>query len=221
MTLKKTDLPKTVDLFIKQRTPEHRYTSFDYCYNYFHPDNRSKIGDMEKGCSVLGFYLASWGMMRGSSFLLEKSVKHYEKTVQYITDCDSSLWKIDADCYTDDNIAKILKTYNDIKETLCIEKHKPLTLVTKILLGVFGFVPAFDDFFCETFGNLFENQCGFRSLNRTSLQCIAEFYKENIETINSISGNTKTLDFATGKPTKLLYPKAKIIDMYGFQKSKN
>jgi hypothetical protein len=95
MTLRKTDLPKTIDLFIKQRTPEHRYTSFDYCYNYFHPDNRSKTGDMEKSCSVLGFYLASWGMLRGSSFLLEKSVKHYEKTVQYITDCDSSLWKID------------------------------------------------------------------------------------------------------------------------------
>jgi hypothetical protein len=89
------------------------------------------------------------------------------------------------------------------------------------LLGVFGFVPAFDEFFCETFGNLFENQCGFRSLNRTSLQCIMEFYRANIEMINSISGNTKTLDFATGKPTKLFYPKAKIIDMYGFQKSNN
>jgi hypothetical protein len=220
MTLKKTDLQKTVDMFIKQRTPEHRYTSFDYCYNYFHPDNRLKIGDMEKSCSVLGFYLASWGMMR-ASFLLGKSIKHYEKTVQYIIDCDSALWKIDVDCYTDNNIEKIFNTYNGIENTIDANKHRLLVLATKILLGVFGFVPAFDRNFCDTFRNIFKQQCGFRSLNQNSLNSIAEFYNANKETINDLSRKTKTLDFTTGEPTKLFYTKAKIIDMYGFQKSNN
>jgi len=36
-----------------------RYTSFDYCYNYFKRNN-DFTNDIEKSCLVLGFYLASW-----------------------------------------------------------------------------------------------------------------------------------------------------------------
>ncbi|EKM28037.1 hypothetical protein VCHENC02_6024, partial [Vibrio harveyi] len=39
------------------------------------------MGDMEKSCLALGFYLASWGMFRGSSFMLEKSAKNFENLV--------------------------------------------------------------------------------------------------------------------------------------------
>lgn len=56
-----------IDFKNESQEKNHRYTSFDYCYNYFHPTNNSKQ-DIEKSCLVLGFYLASWGMFRGSSF---------------------------------------------------------------------------------------------------------------------------------------------------------
>jgi hypothetical protein len=218
MTLTKTDLRTTVEKYLTERTPTHRYASFDYCYNYFHPSNRSDT-DVEQGCYALGFYLASWGMMRGSSFLLQKSVKHFEATVQYIAKCDPKLWNIDADNYTDANsIGVIVNTFKDIRGTLEAEGHQDVTLVTKVLLGVFGFVPAFDQNFCETFGDIFE-QCGFRRLNAKVLQCIQEFYTANKQEIDTLSRKIKTLDFKTGKETKLHYPKAKIIDMYGFQKS--
>ncbi len=60
--------------FTKISYPDHRNSSFDYCYNYFRSNNAEAIlRDKEKSCAILGFYLASWGMMRGSSFLLQKS----------------------------------------------------------------------------------------------------------------------------------------------------
>ena len=65
------------------RKPDARYASFDYCFNYFQafreagnvgaiaePENR------ELSCLHLGFYLASWGMLRGSAELLQKSARH-------------------------------------------------------------------------------------------------------------------------------------------------
>ncbi len=65
----------------KGRQPYERFSSFDYCYNHFYSfyrDNRvPELADdrnLQMSCLQLGFYLASWGMLRGSSFLIEKSV---------------------------------------------------------------------------------------------------------------------------------------------------
>jgi hypothetical protein len=92
----------------------HRYTSFDYCYNYFASHKgQALLDDMEKSSLVLGFYLASWGMLRGSSFLLDKSVMHYKDTIRYISSCYKSIWNIDVDDYSDENIDLILDVYKN------------------------------------------------------------------------------------------------------------
>ena len=140
----KTDIETIVNKFKSQSNPDDRYTSFDYCYNYFRTTN-DITQDIEKSCLVLGFYLASWGMFRGSSFLLQKSVKHFEPTIRYISTLDKSVWEIDADNYDENNILTIIKIYNGIKTRLINKDNSDLTLITKILLGVFGFIPAFDN----------------------------------------------------------------------------
>jgi hypothetical protein len=81
--MKQNDIEEIVGKFISLRNAEHRYSSFDYCYNYFYK-NSDLTKDMEKSCFELAFYLASWGMFRGSSFLLQKSAKYFVKTVEYI-----------------------------------------------------------------------------------------------------------------------------------------
>lgn len=211
----KTDIEIIVNKFKSQSNPDDRYTSFDYCYNYFRLTN-DLTQDIEKSCLVLGFYLASWGMFRGSSFLLQKSVKHFETTIRYIATLDKSIWKIDVDNYNENNIKIILKTYQDIKFCLINKNNSDLTLVTKILLGVFGFVPAFDNYFCNSFREIYGGQCGFRKVNVKSLSFIESFYKSNKTTIDKLSAETFTTDFITGQMTIINYPKAKIIDMYGF-----
>jgi hypothetical protein len=204
-----------VEKFIAKSNPNDRYTSFDYCYNYFlKTDNLIK--DIEKSCLTLGFYLASWGMFRGSSFLLQKSIKHFEPTIYYIATLDSSVWKIDVDNYTDQNIQTIITIYKEIKDRLIITGNADLTLTTKILLGVFGFVPAFDNYFSNAFREIANGQCGFRKVNTKSLTCIKDFYDANKRTIDNLSKQTFTTNFVTGQKTEINYTKAKIIDMYGF-----
>lgn len=211
----KTNIETIVNAFKSQSNPYDRYTSFDYCYNYFHTTN-DITQDIEKSCLVLGFYLASWGMFRGSSFLLQKSVKHFEPTIRYISKLNKSVWDIDADKYDDKNIQTIIKIYKDIKFCLINKGNSDLTLITKILLGVFGFIPAFDNYFCNTFRAISDGQCGFRKVNVKSLSFIKTFYESNKTTIDRLSAETFTTDFMTGQKTTINYPKAKIIDMYGF-----
>jgi hypothetical protein len=210
-----TDIEKVFSEFKSKLDPNHRYASFDYCYNYFLSTDDLKA-DVEKSCLTLGFYLASWGMFRGSSFLLQKSAKVFQPTIDYVSKLDRSVWKIDVDNYNETNIATIIEIYKGVKGQLIHEGNADLTLVTKILLGVFGFVPAFDNFFCRTFRQISNGQCGFRRVNAESLGIIRDFYEANRTTIDGLANRTFTTDFITGKETGLKYPKAKIIDMYGF-----
>jgi hypothetical protein len=147
--MKKTNIESTVQKFKSKSGPDDRYTSFDYCYNYF-LTTKDITKDIEKSCLVLGFYLSSWGMYRGSSFLLQKSLKHFEPTIRYIATLDASVWDIDVEKYDETTIQVIIKIYKDIKELLIHNENADLTLVTKLLLGVFGFVLAFDQYFCNT-----------------------------------------------------------------------
>ena len=128
-------------------------------------------------CLQLGFYLASWGMMRGSSFLLEKSVKNYKNLIVAISKMNPKLWEIDVNEYDDDNINLLLNCKQQIIEVLGKENKPSDTLVTKIMLGVFANIPAYDQYFRKSLK--------LHSLNKKSLLKIKKFYEENKETFDS------------------------------------
>lgn len=219
MGYRQNDIVDVVKEFQKKNNPTDRYASFDYCYYYFRQSSsKDLLEDMEKSCLAIGFYLSSWGMLRGSSFLLNKSAKYYEPLINYIAAKDKKVWNIDIDNYNKENINTICEIYKDIKDKTIENGNSHLTLVTKIMLGVFGFVPAFDNYFGNTFRDIFSDNCGFRSLNPKSLECIQRFYACNKEEINRLSDQIFVIDFSNGKKTKISYPKSKIIDMYGFTK---
>ena len=211
----RSDIEVLVNRIKSQSQPLDRYTSFDYCYNYFRATNNFN-SDIEKSCLVLGFYLASWGMLRGSSFLLQKSAKYFEPTIHFISSLDKKVWEIDVDSYDRTTILIIQEVYQEIKSRIIINDNADLTLITKILLGVFGFIPAFDNYFCSFFRALSNGDCGFRRVNEKSLDYILRFYESNQNVIDKLSAETFTTDFITGQKTSIKYPKAKIIDMYGF-----
>jgi len=146
------DIGDVVSEFQKANNSTDRYASFDYCYHYFHPATSCYLlNDIEKSSLVIGFNLASWGMLRGSSFLLNKSVKYYEPLIGYTSKLNTTIWDIDVDKYSNENIRTICAIYKDIKGIIVDNGKIHLTLVTKIMLGVFGFIPAFDNFFGNTF----------------------------------------------------------------------
>lgn len=203
----------------KGKQPDERYASFDYCYNYFYSFyKQNKISDiasesnLQTSCLHLGFYLASWGMMRASSFLLEKSSRHLVPLVCEIAKMDKIMWEIDVDKYSEDNISALLECKNKIKKALGEKNTRTWdTLVTKIMLGVFANVPAYDTFFKK----FLQKNKYCQTFNKKSLGQLNIFYndhKKEFETFEKI----KTHDFITGKETDIYYTKAKLMDMYGF-----
>lgn len=213
------NIEKSIDLFLngrgknKGRKPDERYASFDYCYNYFYSfykkDRLTELAsddNIQVSCLQLGFYLASWGMMRGSSFLLEKSLRHYKKLIIAISEMDPKLWEIDVNNYTEKNIQMLLNCKDDIIQALGEENNPTDTLITKIMLGVFANVPAFDQYF--------NRSMHVYKLNERSLKKIRDFYLEHNLSIDKY--HIPTFDFVTSKETDITYTKAKLIDMCGF-----
>jgi hypothetical protein len=141
-------------------------------------------------------------MLKGSSFLLEKSIKYYEPLIKNVAKFDSRIWDIDIDGYNSENKDLLLECKDVICKSLGRENKPSDILVTKIMLGIFSNTPAFDNFFCKGIG--------VRSFNKKSLLKIAEFYNQNKDLIDSYKINT--LDF-NGTKTFRIYNRAKIIDM--------
>lgn len=214
--MKVNDIKETLEDFENLRKSNHRYSSFDYCYNYF-LNTHNLNEDIEKSCLELAFYLASWGMFRGSSFLLQKSARHFQETIEYIDSIERKVWKIDVNNYNETNLETLIDIYNNLDKKLEIGKSRSITLVTKTMMGVFGITPAFDKYFCDTFKNISLGKCNFNSFNINSLNIIKEFYDNNKNIIDDYSKKTHTLDF-DGKKSNINYTKAKIIDMYAFEK---
>src|SRR3989344_1515195 len=121
------------------RKPWARYSSFDYCFNYFQGfKNKEELiskNNIQNSCLHLAFYLASWGMLRGSSFLLQKSIKFYEPLIKYISSKEKDFWKIDVSNYSDSNIKKLLDCADDIVSVLGNNGQYKVsnTLYTKIM----------------------------------------------------------------------------------------
>jgi hypothetical protein len=206
--------------FKREFSPMQRYASFDYCYNYFH-DTNDLAKDIEKSCLHLAFYLSSWGMLRGSSFMLQKSCKYLQSSIEYIASLPKTYWNIDVDTYDYNSINIILEIYEQLKNKIIKLGNRDVTLISKILLGVFGFIPAYDEYFCSAFRKMANGKngnprCGFRSVTKKSLLVIKQFYDENKDVIDKISDDTFTISFYNGSNTNLHYPKAKVIDMFGF-----
>jgi len=213
------DIKKSFNQFLegngknKGRKPDERYASFDFCYNYFYSFyKKNKLSELaneenlQTSCLQVGFYLASWGMMRGSSFLLEKSVRNFSNLIITISKMNPKLWEIDVADYNEENISLLLGCKQQIINALGKENKPSDTLVTKIMLGVFANIPAFDQYFRKSLK--------VHSVNKKSLLKIKEFYIQNKEDFDSFK--IHTFDFLTSTETNTIYTKAKLIDMCGF-----
>lgn len=215
-----------------------RFASYDFCYGYFQQNKGRLSNNMEHSCYVLFSYLASWGMLRGSSPLLQYSpVVLTELITHFDSIKDSPIWNLDVQDYAHaDNIPIIMNEYKAIKKELAFvfcsvcdgateegnsiatgkantKKLVPTdTLVTKIMLGVFGVVPALDRYFQQAFHTLYP-KISFSKFSEEVLTSILNFYCSNQPILDSIK--FPVIDFS-GKPTSLNYKVAKLIDMFGF-----
>lgn len=248
-----------------------RFKSWEYCHQFF-LDNKDKFkGKFKDGVLVknedltseqksirdlmslhLGFYLASWGMYRGSSFLLNRDYKAHLKAVDIILEPKyESLWNFNpTDEETIDSVYKLLfgdphrksdnkndcgiywRIKEDAYRSISIQdcnlslSHNSSskdsvptdTLVTKILLGTFACIPAFDRFFEK--GVRFCNKkvpkeekisSNLESNPQRTFKAISKFALTHSDSINSLINDE---NFEGLKD----YPVMKIVDMYFWQK---
>lgn len=184
----------------------HRYKSWEHCFQYFSQD--IKEIDEDLACLHLSFYLASWGMYRGSSFLLQKDYLIHKEVVQKILKY-KYLQNIDLN-----TISKIDKEFKDIFILSTFIKKSSLynhkvtdTLLTKILLGTLGCVPAYDRYFLNT-------------LKIKKISPSTKFSEKNLFELIELFRNEKDtfikLQLDIKIKTGFNYPIMKLIDMYFF-----
>lgn len=179
----------------------HCYKSWEHCFDYF-----EDIIDHDKACLHLAFYLASWGMYRGSGFLLQKDYKIFEPIVDIIL---SYKHLRDFSLKADEQPA--IRDIFNLKKELMIaipaavgEARNPSdTLITKIMLGTLGCVPAYDRYVVGGLG-----RCGLKhkSFREKSLLEIIAFGRRETNEIQEIK---KTI-----KQNGIEYTDMKILDMY-------
>lgn len=179
--------------------PNHRYLSWEHCYKEFHSfkdKNKNNVGDedIDRLSLSLGFYLASWGMMRGSSFLLWCDYKVHKEAVREILKIDyNDLW--DMDCREiskyESQLNKIkdsiIKIYEDVRLKAEDEGKISDVLVTKILMGTIGCVPAYDRFFKSGLKD-YSKKCSIefcQTFNYKSICQLAKFMLIIIQNLNA------------------------------------
>ena len=208
------------DYFNEMVKDKHgRYISWQHCYNAFSKYRNVVDEQIIDYLSLhLAFYLASWGMYRGSSFLLQKDYKVHIPVVNIIQEHKYDvLYGISAQelCKREN-----LRLINDISCRIraCYAEEQPSykrdtniatdTLVTKILLGTLGCVPAYDRYYVQS---VRQNGISSGLYNSESVRKVAEFYCQNIEVFEEL--RHKLSKCGTN------YPPMNLIDMCFWQDS--
>ena len=206
-----TDIEGNFGRYLAGRTDTARYSSFDYCFNYFgsfrdagRVEALTDPAHLQMSCLQLGFYLASWGMFRGKAELLSHSARRLAPVIEAIAAAPSQIWTVDAGGYDTGGREVVFDVARGLGGAL--PGGRSATLVTKTMLGVFGCVPAYDRFFRTGFG--------VTAFGPKSLAALDEYYKANAEAIDHC--RVPTLDFTTGAETGRTYTRAKVIDMVFF-----
>ena len=199
----------------------HRFKSWEHNFSIFCEERQKSNPDIDKLTIHLAFYLASWGMYRGSSFLLQKDYKIHEEVVKEIIKEEyDDLVAIKFNDLKGENLEKMEKInsflrehYRKIAEKEKDEKISDI-LITKILLGTLACVPAYDNYFQKGFRKFntlgsFSNKEG--KLNERSILRIREFYEKYEKELEE-----KREDFKisiNNENVENKYPQMKVLDM--------
>jgi hypothetical protein len=133
----------------------HRYRSWEHCYRFFKTSGRVSVRTHRNIAALqLGFYLASWGMYRGSSFLLQHDYVIHENVIERLTSVEfDELWQteIGDGPSAQEPVEVVLAAVSAVKDAYRPYGDATDTLATKVLLGTLACVPACDRYFIEGF----------------------------------------------------------------------
>lgn len=194
-----------------------RYLSWQHCYNAFTINrNHSDENTLDYLALNLAFYLASWGMYRGSSFLLQKDYKVHIPVVKILMEERyNPLAGITAEeLIKESNLALLEEVSDRIRKAYANERpafkgipnHATDTLITKILLGSLGCVPAYDRYYVQAIKRY---SISTGSYNKKSVTDIAKYYLAHKDEFETVRTELSTCGIE--------YPVMKLMDMCMWQ----
>ena len=201
-----------------------RSRSWEHCYRVFRDARIDPSPDYDYLSLHLAFYLASWGMYRGSCFILQKDYKVHTPIVKEILkpeyDCLFGVACVDLRepevqerlKNVSDNIANHFGPIrNEVAGRKVASSVSPV-LVTKILMGTLGCVPAYDRFFQDGVATY---KVTTQEYSLESVRKLAKFYEAHNDRLEEARRGMQCED--------LIYPQMKLLDMgfwqIGFEKS--
>jgi hypothetical protein len=199
------------------REPHDRDRSWELCYKYFHSAEPATVKkDRTQAALQIGFYLASWGMYRGSSFLLQNAYTIHEGVADVVLEQKfSPLWdKEFGSRSTDVSLASlILELCHEIKKVYqpfasVIHKNVSDILLTKVVLGTSGCFPAWDTYFHKGF-----KHCGFGPPSSLTVPFIKEVLQFCLNHLSEFQDEQSRIEREQNMP----YPLMKLEDMYFHQ----
>jgi hypothetical protein len=135
-------LEKIKEFHNKTKDGEHtRYKSWEHCHKAF-LNYRNDTTKYELLSLHLYTYLASWGMLRNSFLLNHDYLVHLPLVKTLLSGKYEKLFTEQNEKY----ILLVMQAKKDVEKGY--SKNYPTeTLITKILLGIFGCTPAYDKYF--------------------------------------------------------------------------
>ena len=197
-----------------RRDENGRSRSWEHCYRVFRDVRTDPSPDCDYLSLHLAFYLASWGMYRGSSFLLQKDYKVLSPIVEKVLkpEYDCLFGLACADVRNRDVRAQLKKLSDDIaddfrpirNEVAGREVASPVSpvLITKILMGTLGCVPAYDRFFQDGVATY---KVTTQEYSLESVRKLAKFYEAHNDRLEEARRGMRVGD--------LIYPQMKVLDM--------
>ena len=207
----------TIRSYHDEAGEHHRYRSWEHCYRYYQSAGpRGVSADPDQAALHLAFYLASWGMYRGSSFLLQHAYTVHLGVVELLSSSRfDSLWGIDFGSEADDRdlIPLLIEFVDGIRVTYQPFAPTPRssqptdTLISKVILGTLGWAPACDRYFIAGFKN-----SGYRysRLNDLFLEGVLSFVEDHLRELRR--EQVRIL-----RKSGAYYPLVKLVDMHFWQ----
>ena len=203
-----------------EQDPTCRFYSWDHCYKVFCDARCAGSHNYDYLSLHLAFYLASWGMYRGSSQLLRKDYKIHVPAVRIVLEefaCLHGLVYTDLRKEEKEGIKEKLYVLNDkLTEYYNGITVSPTgTLISKIVLGTLGCTPAYDTFFCNAVNddNIITELLGqgHAKLQKNkwdidSLFLLADYYQRNSKAFEKLRKKYKVFGLYD-------YPQMKLLDM--------
>ena len=213
-----SEITAYVECFFKEskQRENHRYNSWCLCYNAFQESFKDSKYDENLLTLNLAFYLASWGMYRGSSFLLQKDYKLHGAVVSTILEGKYDVLRnISAEnLMKAENLDLLMELSDRIKQLYANERpsfegntnNVTDTLTTKILLGTLGCVPAYDRYYVQT---VRQYHISSGQYNACSVRNVAEYYVRNKDVFEVVKNEISQ--------HRVEYPAMKLMDMCMWQ----